>query len=41
MLLVDALWRNDILVSVVNPRKIWAFSKSLGYEAKTDKLTLE
>lgn len=38
MLLVDALWSNNILVSVVNPKKIWAFSKSLGCEAKTDKI---
>lgn len=35
---VAELWAAGIPVAVVNPRQTWAFAKSLGCEAKTDKL---
>lgn len=37
-LLVAQLWAAEIPVAVVNPRQTWAFGKSLGCEAKTDKI---
>jgi len=38
MLLVEKLWEFQIPVSIVNPKKTAHFSKSLGYNAKTDKV---
>lgn len=38
MFLVEKLWEFKIPVSIVNPRKTAHFSKSLGYNAKTDKV---
>lgn len=37
-LLVAQLWAARVPVAVVNPRQTWAFGKSLGCEAKTDKI---
>lgn len=37
-LLVAQLWAAGVPVAVVNPRQTWAFGKSLGCEAKTDKI---
>jgi transposase len=37
-LLVAQFWAAKIPVAVVNPRQTWAFGKSLGCEAKTDKI---
>lgn len=36
--LVAELWAAGLPVAVVNPRQTWAFAKSLGCEAKTDKI---
>lgn len=35
---VAELWAAGVPVAVVNPRQTWAFAKSLGCEAKTDKM---
>ncbi len=38
MLIVNRLWELGVPVSVINPRQIYAFTRSMGCEAKTDKI---